>query len=531
MPVSELANGVFTRMGADASLGNVLEIETFLRRGPSLRAKIDMLLGDLPSLMRRNRRETALIMAAALILLFITGFSFWLTQRVLSDAEKADELNRFNARLTGFVQMLRTVESSQRGYLLTGAPEFLQPYNDMSSQLLPLSRELEADAPAPLKSAMTTADLAGPLSTKLQEMQQSIRLADSGRKDLAIQGLKDGRGLTTQIEEKVRKVQEQADALVGRDEATTRQLESIKVLIDGTGAILIMSFSFLSLWLLLRSNAAILEAQDALTRANEDLEETVEQRTAALKSANEEIQRFAYIVSHDLRSPLVNIMGFTAELETLRKDLFDKLGQANSLAGSESLSKDFDEAFGFIKSSIARMDRLIAAVLRISREGNRPLNAEFIDMKGFVDGLFAAVAHQVRDKDIKVEVGTLPPIMTDRLAIEQIFSNLIENAIKFLKSGAQGEIKVEGFGRGGDIIYTISDNGRGIDPRDHGRIFELFRRSGPQDVPGEGMGLAYVTALARRLGGTIAVESELGRGSVFKVTLPKSFGVQNRKAA
>ena len=90
--------------------------------------------------------------------------------------------------------------------------------------------------------------------------------------------MKDGRGLTTQIEEKVRKVQEQADALVGRDEATTRQLESIKVLIDGTGAILIMSFSFLSLWLLLRSNAAILEAQDALTRANEDLEETVDER-------------------------------------------------------------------------------------------------------------------------------------------------------------------------------------------------------------------------------------------------------------
>src|SRR5258706_7773307 len=212
MPVSEPANGVFTRMGADASLGNVLEIETFLRRGPSLRAEIDMLLGNLPSLIRRNRRETALIMAAALILLFITGFSFWLTERFLSDTEKADELNRFNARLTGFVQMLRTVESSQRGYLLTGAPEFFQPYNDMSSQLLPLSRELEADAPAPLKSAMTAADLAGPLSTKLQEMQQSIRLADSGRKDLAIQGLKDGRGLTTQIEEKVRKVQEQADA-------------------------------------------------------------------------------------------------------------------------------------------------------------------------------------------------------------------------------------------------------------------------------------------------------------------------------
>lgn len=492
-----------------------------------------MLLGNLPSLMNKNRRETALIVAAALVLISITGFSFWLTQRVLSDAEKADDLNRFNANLTGFVQMLRTVESSQRGYLLANSPEFLQPYNEMAGKLLPLVRDLEANAPPPLKAAVIAAHFEAPLATKLEEMQQTITLADHGKNDIAVKRLKDGlgRNLTAQIEEGVRQIKGQSEAIVRDTEALTRRLQRVKVAIDGIGAVVVMSFSFLSLWLLLRSNAAIREAQDALAKANEDLEETVAQRTAALKSANEEIQRFAYIVSHDLRSPLVNIMGFTSELETLRKELFDKLAEANSLAGSETLSKDFDEAFGFIKSSIARMDRLIAAILRISREGSRPLNSEFIDMKSLIDGLFSGVAHQIREKGIKVEVGSLPPVLTDRLAVEQIFANLIENAIKFLKPGDQGEIKVEGVGRGGDVIYAISDNGRGIDPRDHQRIFELFRRSGPQDVPGEGMGLAYVSALARRLGGTIGIDSELGRGSVFKITLPKKFASQNRKAA
>jgi signal transduction histidine kinase len=121
--------------------------------------------------------------------------------------------------------------------------------------------------------------------------------------------------------------------------------------------------------------------------------------------------------------------------------------------------------------------------------------------------------------------------VTDRLALEQIFSNLIENAIKFLKASGLGEIKVGGFRRGAEIIYTVSDNGRGVDPKDHQRIFELFRRSGPQDVPGEGMGLAYVSALVRRLGGTITVDSALGRGSTFQLTLPTTVPFQKRMTA
>jgi signal transduction histidine kinase len=488
---------------------------------------------DFLELVRKSRREAALIGAAAFILISLTAFSFWLTHRVLKDAETAHELNAYNAKLTKFLELLRTVESSQRGYLLTNDQEFLDPYNEISGHLAPMAKELQEAAPEKLNISGKVIALSESLKAKLAEMAKTLALAKDGQRDAATAHVMNGvgRDLTDQIEGEVQLIQDESKALISKNEEATTRLQNFKFFMDGIGALLIMTFSFLSLWLLLRSYAKTLEAQDELARANADLEETVSQRTAALKRANEEIQRFAYIVSHDLRSPLVNIMGFTTELETLRTELFEKLAAANALSGSEVLSKDFDEAFAFIKSSIARMDRLIAAILKISREGNRPLHPEPVDAKALVDGVVAGVAHQIREKEVNVVVGPLPTISTDRLALEQIFSNLIENAIKFQKASGQGKIRIDGFREGAEIVYTVSDNGRGVDPKDHQRIFELFRRSGPQDVPGEGMGLAYVSALMRRLGGTVSVESTLGRGSTFRLTLPTKESLQKRMAA
>jgi signal transduction histidine kinase len=489
--------------------------------------------GNLPSLMKSRPAETVLVAAAAAILLFLTLFSFWLTRRVFEDAETAGEFNRFNMRLTTFVQMLRTVESSQRGYLLAGTAEFLEPYKELSARLLPFAENLVADAPKRLDSSKPIAAILGALRAKLGEMAKTIALADEGQRARAIELLKDGTGrkLTDEIEERVRRIQINGAELVQRNEAGERRLQGFKAIVDAIGALLILAFTFGSLWSLLRSNAATEAAQDTLAKANAELEALVSQRTAALTRANEEIQRFAYIVSHDLRSPLVNIMGFTSELETLRGELFERLNKTDGASIPDRLEHDFDEALGFIKSSIIRMERLIAAILRISREGSRPLNREAIDTSAMVQGLLAALAHQIRDKAARVNTGPLPDTFTDRLALEQIFSNLIENAIKFLRPDGDGAVEVRGYISGGELIYTVEDNGRGIDPKDHRRIFELFRRSGHQDVPGEGMGLAYVSALVTRLGGTIEVVSELGKGSVFKVKLPRSIAVEERRAA
>ncbi|MBV9075989.1 MAG: HAMP domain-containing histidine kinase [Methylobacteriaceae bacterium] len=239
------------------------------------------------------------------------------------------------------------------------------------------------------------------------------------------------------------------------------------------------------------------------------------------------MQRFAYIVSHDLRAPLVNIMGFTTELEALRADMFGRLDELAKTAseaergGDRQLGADFDEAIGFIKASIGKMDRLINAILRLSREGRRQFKPERVDMEALVEGIRASLAHQADAAGATIAVSRLPSIVSDRLALEQIFTNLVDNALKYLRSGVPGRIEVSGRSTPGGLVFEVRDNGRGIDPKDRERVFELFRRSGVQDRPGEGIGLAHVRALVRRLGGTIGLTSEPGRGSTFTVTLPR----------
>jgi len=128
--------------------------------------------------------------------------------------------------------------------------------------------------------------------------------------------------------------------------------------------------------------------------------------------------------------------------------------------------------------------------------------------------------HRLTETGTEITIAQLPIITCDRTALEQILSNLMENALKYLEPGRPGQIRISGQAVRGRAIIEVADNGRGIDPRDHERIFDLFRRSGVQDQPGEGIGLAHVRALAYRLGGVIEVVSELGQGATFRVNLP-----------
>jgi signal transduction histidine kinase len=312
------------------------------------------------------------------------------------------------------------------------------------------------------------------------------------------------------------------------------------------GSALVIVLAIISVVLVRRSARARDEAEARLRESNLNLETTVDERTADLREANEEIQRFAYIVSHDLRSPLVNIMGFTSELDELRNDVFRRIatlaratssspppaeGAEPELEGADrQLSDDFSEALGFIKSSIAKMDRLITAILNLTREGRREFSPVRIDMRELIEAVVSTLAHQAAEANATIRVEPLPILVSDRLALEQIFSNLIDNAIKYLKPGAPGEIVVRARTKLGFAIFEIADNGRGIDPKDHHRIFDLFRRAGTQDRPGQGIGLAHVRALVRRLGGTMSVASELDQGSTFTITLPINWKASNRNS-
>ncbi|MFY9291429.1 MAG: MHYT domain-containing protein [Methylorubrum rhodinum] len=239
-----------------------------------------------------------------------------------------------------------------------------------------------------------------------------------------------------------------------------------------------------------------------------------------LRESNEEIQRYAYIVSHDLRAPLVNVMGFTSELEATRADVRDALGDHPQ---AERIDADMAEALGFIGAAITKMEGLIAAILKLSREGRRRFDAETLDMTALLQGIADAQRHQAERRGARVTVSPdLPVITADRLAVEQIFANLIDNALKYLDPARPGRIEVSAKPAPGKRVrFAVSDNGRGIAEKDHARVFELFRRSGQQDQPGDGIGLAHVKALVRALDGRIELASKLGDGTTFTVTLPR----------
>jgi signal transduction histidine kinase len=288
------------------------------------------------------------------------------------------------------------------------------------------------------------------------------------------------------------------------------------------------------------SVTALRDAQNAIigylligtdNTARKRVEAEQEKLYQRLRDANDEIQRFAHVVSHDLRSPLVNIMGFASELDVWSKQIFERLAALREQSGEqddtgdEALHADVQEALSFIKSSVGKMDRLIAALLTLSREGQRPFQPQLIDMSQLLRSTLEAMAYQTQAVDAHISIGTLPSITSDRLALEQVFSNLMDNAVKYLRVGVPGSIAVQANEVNGAIIYEVRDNGRGIDAKDRERIFDLFRRSGVQDRPGDGIGLAHARTLVRRLGGSINVEGAPDQGTVFKVTLPKRWSL------
>jgi len=333
-------------------------------------------------------------------------------------------------------------------------------------------------------------------------------------------------------------LREERRLLGSREAARASSLRMFFAILAVAGLLLVF-VAVTSILVILRYTRDLSTTRDALRDLNANLEGAVKVRTQDLQRANEEIQRFAYIVSHDLRSPLVNVMGFTAELEASIRPLAQLIERAEaqnpSLVSTDAklaVEEDLPEALGFIRASTQKMDRLINAILRLSREGRRNIAPTTVELTPLANGIVDGIRHLVDDRGATIDVQAgMPTVVTDRLALEQIMSNLIENALKYLKPGRPGEVRVSARPQSGRMLITIADNGRGIDPRDHERIFDLFRRSGTQDQPGEGIGLAHVRTLAYRLGGTISVTSQLDEGAKFTIDLPLEYVGDKEQAA
>ncbi|BCB17622.1 CHASE3 domain-containing protein [Bosea sp. ANAM02] len=488
------------------------------------------------------QRSNALLLAVGIaVLVVIVATSLWLTaasERYFGEVTAARAVRSATADLLSLVQ---DAETGQRGYLLTRDESYLAPYSATVSRL-PEQRALLERAVARLPEITPILQRVGnELDGKMAELAATVEATRKGDVETALELVRSGAGkrLMDELRADLNAIlaiseRELREAIDDQVTASTRLRWTTII-----GAILILAMAGAASWTIISYTRELVAARREVETLNVGLEERVRQRTDALVKANEEVQRFAYIVTHDLRAPLVNIMGFTSELEAMFEPIDAYVGAGatatpeQKAAAEEALRVDVAEAIGFIRSSTRKMDGLINAILKISREGRRELRAESVDLTGLIETAAGAVHHQASAEEgggIEIDP-QVPRVMSDRLSLDQIMGNLLDNAIKYRAPDRPIRIAVRTRReRRGWVKIEIEDNGRGIAAADHERIFELFRRSGTQNTAGEGIGLAHVRTMVRNLGGDIAVRSELGKGTTFTVTLPPDLAAYRRSA-
>lgn len=278
--------------------------------------------------------------------------------------------------------------------------------------------------------------------------------------------------------------------------------------------------------LLHRTITAAIDHAD-MERSLKEHQNQIRRQAEDLKYINEELETYTYIASHDLRSPLVSLKGFSSELNRAAgvvvsrlEPLVASLPENEREAVRVELNERIPKALRYIVSATDRMDRLSGSILELSRVGRREVVFEPVETRKLVDQCLGALEHQIEKTRTKVEVGELPNIVGDRAFIEQIFGNLLDNALKYLDPARPGQIRIDGTKEDAQVAFSVSDNGRGIAKEEMHKVFEIFRRAGDvESIPGEGMGMPFVRAIVRRHRGNIWLESEPGRGTVVHFTI------------
>lgn len=254
--------------------------------------------------------------------------------------------------------------------------------------------------------------------------------------------------------------------------------------------------------------------QEDLLKANRDLEHRVQERTAELAHANEELLRsneelrqFAFIASHDLQSPLRSITAFVQILEREH---------------GEQLNEEARVLIGRVVEATNRLQNMINDLLAYSRVESHANPFHPVNLRKVIDSALASLEGVIRETQTEVACGDLPVVLGDRGQLTQLLQNLIENAIKY-RGQEPPRVEVSAKPYGDQWLIMVRDNGIGIAPEHYERIFEIFRRLHSQQAyPGNGIGLALCRRVVERHSGRIWVESEPGKGSVFQFTLPKS---------
>ena len=258
---------------------------------------------------------------------------------------------------------------------------------------------------------------------------------------------------------------------------------------------------------------------------------------AKLEEAHKETRDFVQVMSHDMRAPIVNALGFADELAHGISDLQTLMDQNSDVTPAQFraamlqiIEDDVTAPLDFIREGVNLLNARIDAVLSMAKHGRGSLTRESCNLNKLVHDVCALHTAELTQCDGQIHVADLPVFKTDRAAVQHIAENLIGNAVKYRSEQRPPHIEISADYDGQGITLHVKDNGRGIAKWSIPRVFEMFRRAGKQDTAGSGVGLAHCQALARRLNGRIWCDSEIGEGSTFHVFLPAAGQVSESAA-
>jgi signal transduction histidine kinase len=416
---------------------------------------------------------------------------------LVSASENVAVTNEVGRRLERLLSELKDIEVAQREFILIGGEQPLQIIRDTHARIDEDTRYLRSAGADPRWLDM----LNELIPQKIEEIQKTVDLRRSSGVEAASRELLTNRGHQAMDDIRVvvrHLMTEEARRLkVRSDEQQARFARTL----DLFAMVLLLNIALI--WLLYFLQRG--ENQRA-RRLNEELEHRVALRTEALQRSNEDLQQFAYVASHDLKEPLRMISSYTTLLQ-------------RRYAGR--LDEDADAFITFIVDGVRRMNALIQDLLEYSRAGaGKDEQYSDVRVESVLRSVLANLKVTIAESGAYVTWDQIPPVVQyDSMRLTQIFQNLIGNAIKYRATERRPIVKISAEKRGDEIIFSVRDNGIGIEPEYIDKIFGIFQRLHGKEYEGTGIGLAMVKKIVERHGGRIWVDSTPGVGSTFCFTV------------